>query len=261
VASWTFARVTARRVPTRAPATQAWRHFAFVHICSPPSHRITHYCTTPTRYYLPVHTCVSRDVSYPSLHLHTKLPGTFSHSPSPHTPRIMAHSSMSATRKKTTRTVLGAHVLRLNAIDTVPTQRIPDSSKAYPWLHLHVKPPIVFLHRPLLHMPGNSVHSLMSLRSANPGPCNTPVVYACPFRSSNRTDTDLRTQLSERGRATPRTTLAPARGYVRAAAPRFPDGRTTANAFRVQPVQWIRAGSVFEIRIAFLLSDVQANRP
>lgn len=141
-------------------------------------------------------------------------------------------------------------------LNNAPTHRIPDSSSAYPWLHLHVKPPMVFLHRPLLHIPGNSVHSLMSLlRSIKPGPCTTKTRYYDEITRVSAAH--FRTQFGVRGRAASRTGLALGQ---RAATPRLPDGRATAQGFRIEPVQRAHAGPVSMIREAFLLSRVQTRR-
>ena len=50
-------------------------------------------CTTP--YCLPMHTCIIMVLSYPSLQSQIKFPGVFRHVPSPHTPCMMLHSSIS----------------------------------------------------------------------------------------------------------------------------------------------------------------------
>lgn len=43
-----------------------------------------------------------------------------------------------------------------------PVQFLSSISKVNPLLHLHLKLPIVFLHLPFMHMPGNTLHSLIS---------------------------------------------------------------------------------------------------
>jgi hypothetical protein len=48
-------------------------------------------------YRLPMHTCIIIVLSYPSLQSQIKLPGVFRHVPSPHTPCMMLHSSISGT--------------------------------------------------------------------------------------------------------------------------------------------------------------------
>lgn len=44
----------------------------------------------------------------------------------------------------------------------LPVQFLSSVSKVNPLLHLHLKLPIVFLHLPFMHIPGNTLHSLIS---------------------------------------------------------------------------------------------------
>lgn len=46
----------------------------------------------------------------------------------------------------------------------LPVQFLSSISKANPLLHLHLKLPIVFLHLPFMHIPGNTLHSLISIK-------------------------------------------------------------------------------------------------
>lgn len=71
--------------------------------------------------------------------------------------------------------------------------------------------------------------------------------------------TDLWTQFSECLRTTPRAILTPTERPFGSSSPRFANCGTTANALGIESVQWVDAGSVFKIGVAFFFSDVQTN--